>query len=114
MDIITFESKAYHDLLEKIEKILEFVENQALLSSKNSEDIWLDGHDVCELLHISSRTLIRLRKDKTIPYTLLRGKCIYRLSDIEKEFSTHLINNDVNTLADFKRNYLLLLNKKRK
>ena len=45
-------------------------------------EIYLSGEDVCQLLHISKRTLQQYRDDKILPYIQIGGKIIYRESDI--------------------------------
>lgn len=45
-------------------------------------EIYLQGDEVCEILHISKRTLQQYRDDNIIPYIQLNGKIIYRESDI--------------------------------
>lgn len=108
MEIITFESEVFKDLVSKINSIAAYVSREEG-SVKSSDEIWMDTLDVCQLLNISSRTLQRLRNEKFIPYTMLRGKCIYRLVDIEKALSARLIKGDAATLADFKKRYVLRL-----
>ena len=44
---------------------------------------WLDGPDVCKVLHISKRTLDRYRAMGLLPYSKLNGKVFYYLPDIE-------------------------------
>ncbi|ADQ15950.1 hypothetical protein Lbys_0155 [Leadbetterella byssophila DSM 17132] len=45
-------------------------------------EIYLSGQDVCELLHISKRTLQQYRDDKILPYIQIGGKIIFKQSDI--------------------------------
>lgn len=51
---------------------------------------WLDGADVCQLLHISKRTLADYRYRGVLPYSKLGGKTYYRLSDIENYLTINL------------------------
>ncbi len=46
-------------------------------------EIYLSGEDVCELLHISKRTLQQYRDDCVIPYIQIKGKILYKESDIK-------------------------------
>lgn len=107
MELITFESKAYHDLVKKIEKIAEFIIKTEHPNTREKEEVWMDSVEVANLLHISTRTLQRLRKDNLISYSTLRGKCLYRLTDIEKALNQKLIKCNPDTIEDFRRNYLL-------
>ena len=91
MELITFESKAYQELLKKIERIAEYISKV----------------EVARLLGISTKTLQRLRKDQLISYSLFRGRCLYRLSDIERALNERLITCNPQTLEQFRKNYLL-------
>ncbi len=43
---------------------------------------WIDGQDVMEKLHITSRTLQRWRTNGLIPFSQIRGRYYYRKSQI--------------------------------
>ncbi|WP_019038511.1 helix-turn-helix domain-containing protein [Psychroflexus tropicus] len=47
------------------------------------KEVWVDGQDVMQLLHISKRTLQSLRDNETLPHSRINGKFYYKLSDIE-------------------------------
>ncbi|WP_082422390.1 helix-turn-helix domain-containing protein [Aquimarina longa] len=47
-----------------------------------NDEHYLIGEEVCELLHISSRTLQYYRDDKLLPYIQIQGKILYKESDI--------------------------------
>jgi excisionase family DNA binding protein len=55
-------------------------------------EIYLSGQQVCELLHISKRTLQQYRDDRILPYIQIGGKIIFKQSDIlralEKNYVT--------------------------
>lgn len=55
MEVITIDSKAYDELMAKIEEISTFVK----ANTKSQLDAWVDNHDVCLYLKISTRTLQR-------------------------------------------------------
>ena len=42
---------------------------------KEEAEILLTSEEAADLLKISTRTLQRMRKDKTIPYMMARSKC---------------------------------------
>jgi carbamoylphosphate synthase small subunit len=67
------------------ELLLEVKEIKLAITSsfkKSDTDKWLDNMDVQELLHISTRTLQRLRTSGMLKYSKVNGKIYYRLSDI--------------------------------
>ena len=107
MELITFESKAYHELVGKIEKIAGYIAKCETSISVEEKEIWLDSNELAELLKISTRTLQRLRKDNLISYSILRGKCLYRLADVEESLRERLIPSDPKTLEDFRKKYML-------
>ncbi len=47
-------------------------------------EIYLSGEQVCEMLHISKRTLQQYRDDGLIPFIKLERKILFRESDIVK------------------------------
>ncbi len=107
MEVITIDSEAYKDLVKKIDRIAVFVEKHMEAGQKTKQEIWLDSFEVARLLKISTKTLQRLRKDKLISYTILRGKCLYKLSEIERGLNERIIKADPRSLNDFRRNYLI-------
>ena len=107
MELITFESKAYKELVRKIEKIADFVFQKECVSTTAPPEVWLDSLELAQILNISTRTLQRLRKDNLISYTMLRGKCLYKLSEIERGLNERIIPCAPHTLEEFRRNYLL-------
>lgn len=107
MELITFESKAYQELLKKIERIAEYISKVETPVPDEKKEVWLDSMEVARLLGISTKTLQRLRKDQLISYSLFRGRCLYRLSDIERALNERLITCNPQTLEQFRKNYLL-------
>lgn len=95
MEIITIESKAFKSLVDKIEILTDYILKRQV-SDKNKEDIWLDSQEVADLLRISTRTLQRLRTEDAISYHKLRGRCLYKLSEIEDKFNNRVIKSDPN------------------
>ena len=56
MEIITFESKAYKDLDNKITAIADYIFNHTEAESTNEDEIWVDSYEVCTFLKISEKT----------------------------------------------------------
>lgn len=106
MEVITIESKAYKDLVKRIDSIANYVTSKTSHSEQKPE-VWLDSIEVADLLKISLRTLQRLRKDNMISYTMLRGKCLYKLSDIEKSLQERIIPTDHKTLENLRKKYII-------
>lgn len=118
MELVTFESKTYKDLVEKIERIAQYVVKKESASPPDSGERdsidtgWLDNDQVADLLGISTRTLQRLRVKNMISYSMLGGKCYYQVSDIETALKNRVIRCNPETLEDFRKNYLLYVKQK--
>ena len=74
---------------------------------KEEAEILLTSEEAADLLKISTRTLQRMRKDKTIPYMMVRSKCRYRLTDLEECVRRKIVHCNPKTLEEFKHNYLM-------
>lgn len=106
MEIITFDHKVYQDLANKIERIADYVFKKENAPTEEPE-LWLSSEELADLLGISTRTLQRLRKDRMIPYSMIRNKCIYRFSDVEKVIAQRVVSCNPQTLDEFRKGYLL-------
>lgn len=101
MEVITIESKVYKDIISKIDEISRYVKEH----SENQHEGWIDNHDVCKYLNISIRTLQRLRSQKLINFSIIRGKTYYRLSEIERMLDENLIKSNPQGFQDLLDNY---------
>ena len=89
MEVITFESAAYNDIINRLEKISSYVK----LRSETDHEGWVDNHDVYNYLKISKRTLQRLRSENLLNYSIIRGKTYYKLSEIQRMLDENLIRS---------------------
>ena len=55
---------------------------------------WFDPQDVCNMLHISKRTLDYYREKGVLPFSKIGGKIFYKISDIEGCLTEHLIKRE--------------------
>ena len=55
MEIITFESKAYKELDNKITAIADYIFNHVEKAKQSEEDMWVDSYEVCTFLKIAKR-----------------------------------------------------------
>lgn len=79
MEVITIESKAFKQLMEKLDALSEYVYKLKQQPTENDEDSWVSSREICDFLKISERTLQRLRTNGKVSYTNLGGK--YLLPD---------------------------------
>lgn len=101
MDVITIESKAYKELVEKINTIANFVVSHE--SDKQGEDpdqMWVDNYEVRTFLNISERTLQRLRSEGMIPYSIISGKSYYKIAEIKRMLEERRVKSTEERLND--------------
>lgn len=55
---------------------------------------WLDGAEVCQMLHVTKRTLAEYRSRGMLPYSKLGGRVFFRLSDIENYLTINLCSKE--------------------
>jgi len=106
MEIITLDHEVYKDLVSKIDRIATYVFKKENVPTQEPE-IWLTSEELADLLKISTRTLQRMRKDRTITYSMIRSKCLYRLSDVEKCIHERIVSCNPQTLDEFRKGYFL-------
>ena len=89
-DFLGSDSNEIKELLTAIDQIAENLEDgvEALSTSPNL-DCYLTNNQVCEMLHISQRTLQDYRDKGRIAFYKLEGKILYKLSDIENMLETN-------------------------
>lgn len=108
-EVIVMESVAYQKMMGQIAKIAEFItKNEHKLQEGDSDnDVWLDSQEVADMLHISTRTLQRLRSEGLIEYSVFRRKCLYKLSEIERKVREKVITCEPHLVDVYKKNRLL-------
>lgn len=101
MEVITIDSIAYQKLEKKINDIAEFV----FAMNPIEEDKWLSSDETAELLGISTRTLQRLRSERVINYSMLRGRCRHKSSEIERILNERVVSSNPKTLDEIRESY---------
>ncbi len=89
MNVLTIESEAFQQIVSKLEAI-----STALIKNKNTtplSDVWMDNQDVCELLHISKRTLQHYRDSGKLPFSQVGAKIYYKAGDIDDFLHSHYL-----------------------
>ena len=77
-EIITKDSEEFKELTGWMKKIGKSVEAAtARIRPAIADEHYLRGEDVCEMLHISKRTLQTLRDEGAIPYTTIGGNLVF-------------------------------------
>lgn len=85
MEVVTFQSTVYQDLVGKLDAI-----NQRLSAKeKEPKEKWLDNQELMQLMKISKRTAQHYRDSGLISFSQVGNKIYYRLSDIEDLLKNH-------------------------
>ena len=94
-------------LTEQIAEIAVYV--RAVSGERKGEfsDMLLTTREAAHLLNVSTRTLQRMRSEQRIAYVVLRGKCRYRRSEIDRLLADCTVAEDAATLTELKRNHTL-------
>ncbi|HJD93131.1 helix-turn-helix domain-containing protein [Bacteroides coprosuis] len=84
-DILTNQSDEIQELLVALDEVTANIKLELNThSSSQGDERYLDNHQVCDMLHISQRTLQDYRDKKRVSFYKLEGKILYKLSDIEQ------------------------------
>ena len=105
MEVITVESKAFKELVAKIDIIAQFVAEYQSVDVINPEEEWIDSFEVCSFLNISQRTLQRLRAKGEITYSVMAGKTYYTIAEIKRVLSERRIRSSEEALQNLISNY---------
>ena len=107
MKVITMESSAFRSLTEQIAEIAAHVRAASGDKKAASPDRLLTTREAAHLLNVSTRTLQRMRSEQRIGYVVLRGKCRYRQSEIDRLLEACAVKEDAATPQELKRNHTL-------
>lgn len=76
MEIVIIEKKTFEALLSGVGTLTEKVNTLYRRCGDRKMNKWLDGEDVCRLLHISQRTLQTLRDNRLIGFSQITANSI--------------------------------------
>ncbi|MFT3945616.1 MAG: helix-turn-helix domain-containing protein [Agriterribacter sp.] len=88
MNIITIEEEAWKQLNERIKSINEYI---LKLENTSYDSLWLNNHEVCQYLHISEKTLWRMRTKGEIAYSKMYGQYYYTIGAIKDMLNAHAV-----------------------
>ena len=89
--------------MSKMDTIYDYVVSQQ--NTQDEEDSWVDNYEVCTFLKMSDRTLQRLRSEKKINYSRIRGKTYYKISGIKRMMDENLIRRSEDCLQNLIENH---------
>lgn len=109
MEVITMASDAFKSLENKIDRIAGFVSKaEGLAQNKDPDlsDVKLNTEEICDILDVSSRTLQRLRKEGILFYYIEKGKCVYKLEDIERLINEKIFPTHIKSVQELRKTYM--------
>jgi prophage antirepressor-like protein len=92
MDVLNNKSEAVLSFFIGMDEMINLIHK--VLKNRTphlNDEKFLTGKDICEMLHISPRTLQEWSSRQVIPFIRLKGKILYRQGDIEKALAEHHI-----------------------
>ena len=73
----------FERLLGRFDRLDKFMETMTSKHNMLDGERLLDNYDLCQLLHVSKRTLQRYRSSGELPYQTIYHKTYYKESDVE-------------------------------
>lgn len=90
MKTITIEEEAWQQLNSRINAIADHLKRQ---EDKSYDDLWLNSHKVCQYLHISEKTLWRMRTRGEIAYSKIYEQYFYTIGAIKDMLNANAIQS---------------------
>jgi len=81
IEIIAIEKKTFEQMMQTFENFVSQVKN--LCGNNRDKEQWLNNKEICEILHISPRTLQTYRDNGILPYSQIGHKCYYKITDVQ-------------------------------
>lgn len=100
MEVITIESRAFKQLIEKLDALSEYVYSMERPEADGDDQAWVDSQKICRFLDISERTLQRLRTNGKITHSCIGGKYYYQIGEIKKLLKANVIKSTDECLQD--------------
>lgn len=90
MKIITIEEEAWKQLNSRIDAIAEYLKR---LENTSYDELWLNNHEVCQYLHISEKTLWRMRTKGEIAFSKIYGQYFYTIGAIKDMLNANAVQS---------------------
>lgn len=90
MKIITIEEEAWQQLNSRINAIADYLKKQ---EDKSCDDLWLNNHEVCQYLHISEKTLWRMRTKGELAYSKIYRQYFYTIGAIKDMLNANAVQS---------------------
>ena len=84
MEVVIIEKKTFEALLAGVRTLTEKVNALHHRCSDKKMSNWLDGQEVCCLLHVSPRTLQTFRDNRLIAFSQINRKFYYKPEEVQR------------------------------
>lgn len=92
MELLNRKSKEINLFFTALDELLNIIRQAMKTRTPHlNGEIYLSNRDICKYFHISPRTLQDWRDTRVIPFIQIRGKILYRESDVLKFIEDNLI-----------------------
>ena len=88
MNIITVDEEVWKHLNERLKAISEYI---LKLEDTSYDSLWLKNHEVCQYLHISEKTLWRMRTNGQIAFSKMYGQYYYTIGAIKEMLNANAV-----------------------
>ncbi|WP_300979960.1 helix-turn-helix domain-containing protein [Sediminibacterium sp. Gen4] len=88
MNIITVDEEVWKHLNERLKAISEYI---LKLEDTSYDSLWLNNHEVCQYLHISEKTLWRMRTNGQIAFSKMYGQYYYTIGAIKEMLNSNAV-----------------------
>lgn len=88
MNIITVDEEVWKHLNERLKAISEYI---LKLEDTSYDSLWLNNHEVCQYLHISEKTLWRMRTNGQIAFSKMYGQYYYTIGAIKEMLNANAV-----------------------
>ena len=89
MEIITIESEAFKQILNKLDSISKKLNDKEGKTHDKLSAKWLTINQACEILNVSRRTCQAYRDDGVLSFSQYQGKIYFKASDLESHLQKH-------------------------
>lgn len=107
MEVITIESPAFKEMAGQIAEIAGLIREIRKCGEQMPTDRLLDTEEASRMLGACKRTLQRMRDEHRIEYAVIRGKCKYRLSEVQRLLADCTVKGNAATLGELYHDYAL-------
>ena len=88
MNIITVDEEVWKHLNERLKAISEYI---LKLEDTSYDSLWFNNHEVCQYLHISEKTMWRMRTNGQIAFSKMYGQYYYTIGAIKEMLNANAV-----------------------